>query len=271
MEPALQKLHQHLIESKRIYGYSASLRRSIYLFAAASIIVLIVFASLLCLHEGIDLAFEIFFWTLPAIIAFCAFTFVNLPLLRDGKGMLPDQLQAANKLTAIRIFLVPVVFILLIRGRAAIGVALYAIALFTDVVDGYIARRLQQRSLLGTMLDPVGDILLTLALFLFLYMEGAAPLWLFVLLVVRYLQFFIGLALLAFLDSVPRLKATPAGKVVGIVQAVGILILLTDTLFGLPAPFERTGIYVFVLLGTAFSSVIASQTVIGWRALMGKA
>jgi len=270
LESAFRKLQHHLNESKRIYGHSAALRRSIYLFAAASIFVLTAFTSLLYLREGIDLSLELFFWTMPAIIAFCAFTFVNLPFLRDGDGRLPEKLQAANKFTAIRIFLVPVVFILLLRGRATLGVILYMVAIFTDVVDGHLARRLHQGSLMGTMLDPVGDNMLTLALFLFLFLQGTVPFWLFALLVVRYLQFFIGFALLALLDAVPRLRATIAGKVVGAVQAIGILVLLADTLFRLPVSFEGLRIYVFVVLGAAFSFVMASQTVIGWRALMRK-
>lgn len=266
MESALRKLRRHLAESKKIYADSASLRRSIYLFAAASMIALVAFASLLSLGGGIDLSLEIFFWMLATIIAFCAFIFVNLPLLRGEGGVLPEHLQAANMLTAIRIFLVPAIFILLMKGRRGIGLTLYVIALLTDVVDGYLARKMRQGSLMGTMLDPVGDIMLTLALFLFLYMEGAAPLWLFILLVARYLQFFIGLGILACLDAVPQLRATFAGKVVGVVQAAGILILLIDTLYGLP--FDTARVYVFAVLGTAFSSVIVSQTIIGWRALI---
>ena len=233
MESALRKLQQHLTESRRIYSHSASLRRSIYLFALESIIILAAFASFLYLGDETGLALEITLWALFAIIAFCAFTFMNLPLLRDGDGNLPEGLQTANKLTAVRIFLVPVVFILLIRGWSSLGVILYLIAVLTDVVDGYLARKLRQGSLMGVMLDPVGDIMLTLALFLFLYLEGMVPLWLFVLLVLRYLQFFIGLAVLAMIDAVPRLKATHAGKVVGVVQALGILTLLVGTLFRL--------------------------------------
>lgn len=270
MKSALQKFQHHLTESKRIYSQSASLRRSIYLFAAASTIVLAAVTFLLYLREGIDLSLELFFWTLPAIIAFCAFTFVNLPLLRDNEGRLPKQLQAANKLTAIRIFLVPVLFILLMRGRVTLGVILYIVALSTDIVDGHLARRMHQDSLMGTMLDPVGDNMLTLALFLFLFLHGTVPFWLFALLVVRYLEFFIGLALLALLDAMPRLKATIAGKIVGAVQAIGILALLADTLFRLPVHFEGLRIYALVVLGAALSSVIVSQTVIGWRALMRK-
>ena len=259
-----------MMESKRMYVYSPSLRRSIYLFSGTSILLLIALATLLWALEGIDLSLELFFWTLPAIIAFCAFTFMNLPLLRDGEGRMPEQLQVANKLTAVRIFLSPAVFILLIRGRAAIGIILYLLALFTDILDGYLARRLHQRSQMGTMLDPVGDILLTMALFLFLFIQGTVPGWLFILLVVRYLEFFLGLALLALVDAAPRLRATMAGKVVGVVQAIGILILLVDTLYRLPFGFERISIYVYPVLAVSFSSVIASQTVIGWRALTGK-
>ena len=120
------------------------------------------------------------------------------------------------------------------------------------------------------MLDPVGDIMLTLALFLFLFLQGTVPLWLFALLVVRYVQFFVGLASLAMLDAVPRLKATTAGKVVAVIQAIGILTLLAGTLFRLPLPVEMFRIYVYLVLGIAFSYVIASQTVIGLRALMRK-
>jgi CDP-diacylglycerol--glycerol-3-phosphate 3-phosphatidyltransferase len=235
-----------------------------------SVIVLAVLSSFLYLGGGIDLSLELFLWTLPAIIAFCAFTFMNLPLLRGDDGNLPDGLQTANKLTAIRIFLVPIVFILLARGWNSLGVMLYLVAVFTDIIDGHLARRLHQGSVLGVMLDPVGDILLTLALFLFLFLEGTVPFWLFALLILRYLQFFLGLAVLALLDVAPRLKATLAGKVVGVVQALGILVLLAGTLFRLPVPIEVFGTYIYVVLGTAFSSVIASQTVIGLRALTRK-
>lgn len=270
MESALHKLQHHLTESRRIYGLSVSLRRSIYLFTLESIIALAVLAAILYHGGGIHLSLEVFLWTLPAIIAFCVFIFMNLPLLRDGDGNLPERLQTANKLTAVRIFLVPVVLILLTRGHSSLGIALYLIAVLTDVIDGYLARKLQQGSLLGVMLDPIGDIMLTLALFLFLFLEGAVPVWLLVLLVVRYLQFFSGLAVLTLLDAVPRLEATIAGKIVGVVQALGIVALLTGTLFELPAPVEVFGIYVYVVLGAAFSSVIASQTVIGLRALTKK-
>jgi phosphatidylglycerophosphate synthase len=109
-----------------------------------------------------------------------------------------------------------------------------------------------------------------MALFLFLWLSGDIPLWLFIILAFRYTQFFAGLFLLAVMDSVPRLHATAAGKVVGIVQAIGIILLMAGRVVGSHWP---TGIYrilIYIALGAAFSSVIVSQTVIGVKAIGGE-
>jgi phosphatidylglycerophosphate synthase len=266
-ESALHKLQQHLLESKRIYSRSTSLRTSIYRFSSVSIIVLAAFAFSLYLLGDVWLSVEVFFWTLAAIIAFTALVFMNLALLRNREGAMEQNFRAANKLTAIRLFAAPVVFILLFRGRVIMGSIIYVIAIITDVIDGYLARKLGQGTTMGIMLDPIGDIFLTLALFLFLWLEGAVPLWLFAILVARYGQFFVGLIALAIMDAVPQMEATLAGKVVGVIQALGIIILMAETVFGVRWPSERFNMYVFVVLGTGFSSVIVSQTIIGWRAL----
>lgn len=267
MEPVFQKLQRHLLESKKIYDRSVPLRTSIYRFAALSTLVLALFcASLFFLGEG-RLSAQVFVWVLAVIIAFTVFVFSNLAFLRNADGTMAERLNAANKLTAVRLFMAPAAFILLIGGRPIVGSALYLVAVITDVIDGHVARRMGQGTNLGIMLDPIGDIILTLALFLFLWLERAVPYWLFALLLVRYAQFFIGLAVLAVLGAVPRLKATMAGKIVGVVQALGIIVLLVDAACRVPWPPARLRMYVFVLLGTAFSFVIVSQTIIGWRAL----
>ena len=164
----------------------------------------------------------------------------------------------------------PPILVLLFRGMVLWGAILYCIAACTDIVDGYIARRLGQETALGLALDPVGDIVLTAALFAFLWYRDIVPTWLFVLLAVRYAQFFIGLAAIAVLGLVPKLSATPAGKVVGVVQAVGIVILLANMLVPGRMPFAAIRSYIFGVLGIAFGSVIVSQTVIGWRAVKAR-
>ncbi len=269
MESTLRRFQRHISESGLIYRRSRSLRSSIYRFFASSIFVLALFTIFLYLYSGPGIWLKVFLSTSAFIVVYIAFVFMNLALLRDQSGMQRDRFGAANILTSFRLFSFPPVLVLLLEGRILLASVLYISAIITDMIDGYVARRLDQETVFGLMLDPVADILLTLALFLFLLLNGYIPLWLFIILCIRYTQFFVGLFLLAVLDSVPRLRATAAGKVVGVVQAIGIIVLLVRGVIGVAWP---TGIYramVYIILGAAFSSVIVSQTVIGWKALKG--
>ena len=269
LESTLRKLQRHMAESKLIYWRSRSLRSSIYGFSAASLFVLALFTLFLYLFSGPGVWLKVFIWTSAFIIAYIAFVFANLPLLRDPSGIQQDRFGAANILTSFRLFAFPPILVLLLEGRIVLASIIYITAVITDMIDGYVARRFGQETLFGVMIDPVADILLTMALFLFLLMSGDIPLWLFIILGIRYTQFFAGLFLLTVLDSVPHLRATATGKIVGIVQALGIILLMIKGVTGVswPTGMYRTSIY--IILGAAFSSVIVSQTVIGCKALLG--
>lgn len=68
-----------------------------------------------------------------------------------------------NILTLIRIFLIPVfvmVFYLPLTWAHQTAACIFALACFTDWLDGYLARRLQQMSTFGAFLDPVADKLI---------------------------------------------------------------------------------------------------------------
>ena len=87
-----------------------------------------------------------------------------------------------NALTVLRIFLVPVlVVVLLTRARTTegllLGSAIFGIAVLTDYLDGYFARRRNQVTRLGILLDPIADKLLTAAAFLSLVEMDAVPAW----------------------------------------------------------------------------------------------
>ncbi len=209
-------------------------------------------------------------WTLPAVVLYIVFVRFNCALLRDPDGRQVESLQFANSLTAIRIFLVPPMLVLLFGGELLWGMIIYVIAACTDATDGIAARRLRQETVLGLVLDPVGDIVSTAAVFVFLWYREVVPTWLLVILVIRYAQFLIGLAVLALFGLAPKLSATPAGKVVGVVQAIGIVILLASTMFPGRMPFTAIRGSLLLVLGTAFCSVIVSQMAIGWRAVKAR-
>jgi cardiolipin synthase len=218
----------------------------------------------------VDLGLTVLYWTLPVIALYVTFVRCNLTLLRDLNGEPVDRLELANTLTAVRIFLVPPVLVFLFKDRAPWGLILYIVAAGTDVADGIVARRYDQETALGVILDPVGDVISTAAVFTFLWATGIVPTWLYAVLVIRYTQFFMGMAVLALFGIPLKLNATAAGKVVGVVQAVGIVILLASTVFPRWLPYDTIREYLLPVLGIAFCSVIASQTVIGLRAVYAR-
>lgn len=90
-----------------------------------------------------------------------------------------------NALTILRFCLIPLI-VVLIEERAFLSAFLvFGVAGLTDAVDGFIARRFNQQSELGTYLDPLADKLLITASFVALFAAQALPYWLVVLVIFR--------------------------------------------------------------------------------------
>src|SRR6476469_11201346 len=102
-----------------------------------------------------------------------------------------------NTLTVARIFLVPVLVSVLLtkfEGRVVVGLpvelvaaAIFGLASLTDWLDGYLARRRKQVTVLGQMIDPIADKLLTSAAFISLVQMDLAPAWMVAVIIGREL------------------------------------------------------------------------------------
>jgi CDP-diacylglycerol--glycerol-3-phosphate 3-phosphatidyltransferase len=139
-----------------------------------------------------------------------------------------------NTLTIVRIFLVPLlVVVLLTQGaqremfgvsKELIAAAIFGIASITDWLDGYLARRRRQVTWLGQVLDPIADKLLTSAAFISLVQLGLAPAWMVALIIGR--EFAItGLRSLAYTKGI-TIPASPLGKIKMASQVTAILLLI---------------------------------------------
>ena len=139
-----------------------------------------------------------------------------------------------NTLTLVRIFLVPLLVVVLltqVAGREIFGVpkellgaAIFGIASITDWLDGYLARRRRQVTWLGQVLDPIADKLLTSAAFISLVQLGLAPAWMVALIIGR--EFAItGLRSLAYTKGI-TIPASPLGKIKMASQVTAILLLI---------------------------------------------
>ncbi len=139
-----------------------------------------------------------------------------------------------NSLTVIRIFLVPLLVVVLLtkfEGRAVAGVhvefvaaAIFGLASLTDWLDGYLARRRQQITWVGQVLDPIADKQLISATLISLVQLELAPAWMVTVIIGR--EFAVtGLRSLAFSRG-QVIPASSLGKMKMATQVVAVLLLL---------------------------------------------
>ena len=85
-----------------------------------------------------------------------------------------------NILSIFRICLVPVFIIVYFSGKPdnkLYPALIYALASFSDFLDGFLARKLKASSKLGLILDPLGDKLMTISVMACITIDGIIPLW----------------------------------------------------------------------------------------------
>jgi cardiolipin synthase len=101
-----------------------------------------------------------------------------------------------NLITAVRIALTPVIVWQLGAGHFLRGLLLFAVAGFTDVLDGWLARWLKCSSRTGAYLDPIADKLLLGSVYIVLGIQLAVPWWLVIVVFARDLAILVGAMLL---------------------------------------------------------------------------
>ena len=90
-----------------------------------------------------------------------------------------------NVLSSIRLALVPVFLLLIVNGKYTVALIVLATAGITDYLDGYFARRLNQVTRLGQLLDPAADRLYIFSTLIGLTVTGHIPLWLAAAIIAR--------------------------------------------------------------------------------------
>jgi len=151
-------------------------------------------------------------------------------------------LNLPNALASLRILLAPLMFWIILNPELFtdngfhitwnyyVASLLFVLASATDFFDGYIARQWNQMTMLGAILDPLADKMLTLAAFLGLMMIGEASAWAIYIIIVREL-FITGIRTVAVSEGI-SVKASWAGKVKTVAQMIAIGFLLMHWPFG---------------------------------------
>jgi CDP-diacylglycerol--glycerol-3-phosphate 3-phosphatidyltransferase len=139
-----------------------------------------------------------------------------------------------NSLTVVRIFLVPLLVVVLLTEfeqeqifgipKELVAAGIFGIASITDWLDGYLARRRRQVTALGQMLDPIADKLLTAAAFISLVQLGLAPAWMVAVIIGR--EFAITALRSRAHSRGFTMPASPLGKIKMGSQVTAILLLI---------------------------------------------
>jgi cardiolipin synthase len=90
-----------------------------------------------------------------------------------------------NLISVVRLVLVPLTVDAMLAERYDVAFWLFLVAGVSDGIDGWIARRFDQRSVLGSYLDPLADKALIVSIFVTLAIVGVVPVWLTILVVSR--------------------------------------------------------------------------------------
>ncbi|RZU65509.1 CDP-diacylglycerol-phosphatidylglycerol phosphatidyltransferase [Microterricola gilva] len=153
-----------------------------------------------------------------------------------------------NILSFGRLLLVPVFLVLLMQGRDAAALTVLVISSLTDFLDGYIARRFNQMSRLGQLLDPAADRLYIFAAIIGLAFRELVPWWLVAVIVGRDLLLLVLGIVLANYGYGP-LPVHLLGKVATFALFLGMPLIMLGLAVPALAPFSQPVAWAITLWG----------------------
>jgi cardiolipin synthase (CMP-forming) len=156
----------------------------------------------------------------------------------------------ANRITIIRIVLIPVFIVTLLQGLSPWPAVIFTFTIMTDALDGFIARWRKQTTPLGSFLDPMADKLLMFSSFATAAYLKIIPLWVFVVILSRDLLIVLGWTVIYFLTGSTEIKPRLLGKLTTIFQMITVWLLL----LGLP-PFIIDKLLLATVAVTALSGL----------------
>ena len=140
-----------------------------------------------------------------------------------------------NLICFARIALVIPIIRLLWQEQFLLSLLLILIAGLSDILDGYLAKKNNWRSYLGSVLDPAADKILLVSLFITLQSMDLIPLWLTLTVILRDLMIVFGLSLYRYFVGVPQPKPTRISKFNTLLQLAFIILVILAQ--GIQFPF----------------------------------
>jgi cardiolipin synthase (CMP-forming) len=168
-----------------------------------------------------------------------------------------------NLLTIFRMVLIPVFASLLFYQRFVLALVVFVVAGITDGLDGLLARRFDQKSQLGTILDPIADKMMMVTSFVVLSMRSVfpqpvpshlpIPFWVTIAVISRDVFILVGAAAINIVTGFRGFRPSLLGKINTTVQIIAIAAIM----FAASVPYG-TGYYLPTIYTTVFTLAVLS-------------
>lgn len=172
-------------------------------------------------------------------------------------------MNTPNKLTVSRMIMVPVFMVFLMEARIPyhmlLALLVFVLASVTDLIDGKLARKYNQITNFGKLMDPLADKLLVTAALICFVSLGLADVWAVVIIVAR--EFLVTSIRLIAADSGKVIPANIWGKIKTNGQIIAVVVTMLASFFALPAAVGE----VFVWIAAAFTVVSGIQYAYAYR------
>lgn len=170
------------------------------------------------------------------------------------------MLNLPNIITLSRLAISPLIVVSISKNWKLLTLLFILTAGISDLLDGFIARRLKQVTSLGIILDPIADKILIACIVIPALLKKVIPMWVGVIFIGKEIIISSTVLVLYVLGKAPRIKPTFAGKTAIFLEgAYIILVLLLDILQ--QSPLLSSAVSFFTLL-SVFACIIAPFTYI---------
>jgi cardiolipin synthase len=170
-----------------------------------------------------------------------------------------------NIISLARLLSVPLIVWLMDQRAYGWAFWLFVAAGLSDGIDGFLAKRFDWRTRLGSFLDPLADKALLVSIYVTLGMQGHLPSWLVILVVSRDILIIGAVLLSSFLGHDLKMEPLMISKANTLAQIGLAGLMLADLGFGLTlAPLPRYGVFVVALT----TVVSGASYVVSWARMV---
>ena len=159
-----------------------------------------------------------------------------------------------NIITVARIFAVPLVVWLIINGHVLPAFWIFVAAGISDGVDGFIAKRFRQQTVLGSYLDPLADKALLVSIYVSMGLQLYVPSWLVIMVVSRDILIISAVILSWMMDRAVAMKPLYISKA----NTVGQIMLAALVLASVGYEFDLDGVRAVAVVGVAVLTILSA-------------